>query len=267
MKDPVARILLGDEWFDELASTALYESEFEKLLFQEAARIFPEYHPIPFKIIVVSEYGDAKADFALIHRDYRNWWVVEAEMGHHSFNGHVLPQVRRLAHANYAEAEAQYLCVQSPSLDCPRVLEMIKGEPPRVLVIANVPVPAWSEHLRPYNASVAVFQIFRSKFNRYVFRINGEFPSENSEIISTCRCWEIHRFLKIDSPAQLDVKRGETVTLHHDTGAMEWERVDIADSVLLHALRDHPLQKNVIYEIVKQSDGTLAIRRSKTNRS
>lgn len=262
----MARILLGDEWFEELASTSLYETEFENILFQEASRIFPEYHPVQFKCIVVSEDGDAKADFALIHKDYRSWWVVEAEMGHHSLSGHVLPQVKRLSRATYAEAEAQYICDHAPHLDCVRVKEMIKGQQPRVLVVVNVPVPAWREPIRPYSAVLAILQVFRSQFNRCVYRLNGDFPSENNEIISTCRCWEIHRFLKIDSPTQLDIKRGETITLHHETGALEWERVDIADAVLLHALRDHPLQKNLVYEIVKQNDGTYAIQPSRSRK-
>ena len=259
----MAKILLGDEWFDELASTSLYESEFERLLFQESSRIFPEYHPVAFKTIVLSEDGDAKPDFALIHRQYRSWWVVEAEMGHHSLEGHVIPQVRRLSRSTYQDTEADYLCEQNPSLDCTHVREMIKGEQPRVLVVVNVPVPGWREQLRPFNALVAIFQIFRSKLNRYVYRVNGDFPSENNEIISTCRCWEIHRFLKIDSPTQLGIKRGENVTLYHETGAIEWERVDTADSVLLHALRDHPLKKGLLYEIVRQGDGTLVIQVSK----
>jgi hypothetical protein len=255
----MARILLGDEWFEEMASTSLYETEFERILFQEASRIFPEYHPVPFKCIVLSDDGDARADFALIHKDYRSWWVVEAEMGHHSLSGHVLPQVKKLSRAAYTETEADYLCNHAPDLDCGRVKEMIKGQQPRVLVVVNVPVPAWRDSIRPYSAVLAIFQIFRSQFNRYVYRLNGDFPAENNAIISTCRCWEIHRFLKIDSPTQLELKRGEKIILHHETGALEWERVDIADAVLLHALRDHPLRKNIVYQIIKQGDGTYTI--------
>jgi hypothetical protein len=259
----MAKILLGDEWFDELASESLYESEFENILFQESERIFPDYHPVPFKTIVVSPDGDAKADFALVHRDYRSWWVVEAEMGHHPLEGHVVPQVRRLARAAYQEAEADYLCEKGSVLDRARVREMIKGGQPRVLVIVNTPVPGWKEQLRPFNAVVAIFQIFRSKMNRYVYRVNGDFPSENDEIISTCRCWQIHRFLKIDSPTQLGVKRGEVVTLYHESGAIEWERIDTVDEVLLHALRGHPLDKRFVYEIVRRGDGTLGIQVSR----
>jgi hypothetical protein len=249
-----------------MASTSLYETEFEHILFQEAAHIFPEYHPVPFKTIVLSEDGDAKADFALIHKGYRTWWVVEAEMGHHSLDLHVIPQVRRLSRANYTDTEAQYLSDQAPALDCAQIKEMIKGQQPRVLVVVNVPVSGWREHICPFGAALAIFQIFRSQFNRYMYRLNGDYPAEDKEIISTCRCWEIHRFLKIDSPTQLDIKRGQTIMLHHESGALEWERVEIADAVLLHALRDHPLQKNVVYEIVKQGDGSYAIQPSRTGK-
>lgn len=260
----MARLLIGNDWYEELASTSLYESEFENILFQEASRIFPEYHAVPFKCLVVSEEGDAKADFALVHKDYRSWWVVEAEMGHHSLNGHVVPQVRKLSQANYTDSEAQYLCDHARHLDCFRIQEMIKGQQPRVLVVANVPVPGWREAVQPYSAVVAVFQIFRSQLNRHIFRLNGDFPSENSQIISTCRCWEIHRFLKVDSPTQLEVKRGETIILQHETGALAFERIDMADAVLLHALRDHPLKKNIVYEIVRRNDGAFAIQPSRT---
>jgi hypothetical protein len=263
----MAKILIGDEWFDEMASTSIYESEFEKLLFQEAGQIFSDYFPVPFKTVVFSQDGDAKPDFALVHKDYRSWWVVEAEMGHHSLQGHVLPQVRRLSRANYDEPEAQYLCQNNTALDPARVREMIKGERPRVLVVVNIPVQGWPEQLRPYDAVVAIFQIFRSKFNHYAYRINGDFPSENYEIISTCRCWEIHRFLKIDSPANLGVERGAIVTLHHETGAIEWQRADTGGVALLHAVRGHPLEKGVVYEILRQGDGTLAIQRSKKKTS
>ncbi|HEX5714800.1 MAG TPA: hypothetical protein VF179_01500 [Thermoanaerobaculia bacterium] len=263
----MARILVGEEWFDELASTSLYESEFESILLQEARKVFSEYYVVPFKTIVLSEEGDAKPDLALIHRQYRRWWVVEVEMSHHSLTGHVLPQVRRLARANYGDAEVAYLWEQSPDLRRSSLVEMFKGSPPRILVVANAPVPGWIERLRAFDALVAVFQVFRSRTNKYLYRLNGEFPSdEDVEIISTCRCWALHRFLKIDSPAQLEIKRGEVVSIHHETGTLQWERVDTADSVLLHALRDHPLEPSTIYEIVRSTDGVLSIRLGKVSR-
>ena len=259
----MARILHNDEWFEEVASRGHYETEFEKVLQQEAKHLFTSYHFIPFKVTVSSkEDADArKPDFALIHKSYRSWWVVEVELAHHSFDGHVLPQVTTLARAEYGQAEADYLCSRNPTLDKNKVIEMFKGDVPRVLVIVNAPVDGWAEQLRAFNARVVVCQIFRSRLNRYALRLNGEYPSENDEIVSTCECSQVlHRFLEIHAPAQLPLQKGEQTLLYYEGQASQWKRIDTAGKVFLFALRDHDLKPGKRYEIIRQGDGTLMIR-------
>ncbi len=261
----MARILHNDEWFEELSSREHYETEFENVLAQEAHRLFGNFHLIPFKTTVVSELdADVRIpDFALIHKSYKSWWVVEVELGHHSLEGHVLPQVRTLARAKYGPAEAEYLCGRLASLSQEKVIEMFKGSQPRVLVIVNVPAPGWAEHLRPFGAAVAICQIFRSRLNRYVLRLNGEYPSEDETVITTCECSPlIHRLLSLHAPTQLPLQPGERVLLYYEAQASEWERIDTAGEVYLHALRDHNLLPGRRYEIVRQSDETLVIRPS-----
>jgi len=259
----MARILHNNEWFEEISSRGHYEAEFERVLRQEAPQLFPDYHFVPFKTTVFSEVDadSREADYALIHRNYRSWWVVEVELGHHSFNGHVLPQVRTLTRAYYGLAEVDYLCSKSSVLDRDKVTEMLKGSPPKVLVIVNSIVPGWAEQLRPFEARVVICQIFRSRFNKYVMRINGEYPAENEEVITTCECDHlIHRFLKVHAPTQLSLDSDGRVLLYHGGQATEWERIDTAGQVYLHALRDHNLRVGKRYEIIKQGDGTLAVR-------
>ena len=70
----------------------------------------------------------------------------------------------------------------------------------------------------------------------------------------------IHRLLRISSPAHLPLQRNERVLLYHEGKASEWERVDTAGAVFLHALRDHDLTPGKLYEIVRQGDETLVIR-------
>ena len=259
----MARILYNDEWFEEIASRGHYETEFENVLQQEAKYLFTDYYFIPFKITVYSkEDADARRpDFALIHKSYRSWWVVEVELAHHSLNGHVLPQVRTFARAEYGRDEADYLCRRNPTLDKDKVVEMFKGAIPRVLVVVNAPVDGWAEELRLFDARVVVCQIFRSRLNRYVLRLNGEYPSENDEIVSTCECSQVlHRLLEIHAPTQLPPQTDGPVLLYHEGQASLWERIDTADQVFLHAVRDHDLKPGKRYEIIRQGDGTLMIR-------
>jgi hypothetical protein len=261
----MARILHNDEWFEEISSRGHYETEYEKVLAQEAQKLFTHFHLIPFKTAVSSEIdADTRIpDFALVHKNYKSWWVVEVELGHHSLEGHVLPQVRTLARAKYGQTEADYLCGRLPALDRAKIMEMFKGSPPRVLVVVNVPVPGWAEQLRAFEAMVVICQIFRSQHNRYVLRLNGEYPSEDETVLTTCECSPmIHRLLALHAPTQLPLQPDERVLLYHEGQASEWERVDTAGEVYLHALRDHNLTPGRRYEIVRQSDETLLIRLS-----
>ena len=259
----MARILHNDEWFEEIASQGHYESEFEKILQQEAERLFANYHFVPFKTTVYSaEDADArKPDFALIHHSYRSWWVVEIERGHHSFNSHVLPQVRTLARAEYGQAEADHICSRNPALERNKVIEMFKGDSPRVLVVVNAPVDGWAEQLSSFDARVVICQIFRSRSNRYVLRLNGDYPSENDEVVTTCECSQtLHRLLEIHAPTQLPILENERVWLYYEGQASQWKRIDTANQVFLHALRDHDLRPGKRYEIIDQGDGMLVIR-------
>ena len=261
----MSRILHGDEWFEEIDSRGHYEREYEKIIQQEAERLFVGYHFIPFKTMVYSsEDADARVpDFALIHQSYRSWWVVEVELGHHAFSGHVLPQVRTLTRAKYGQPEVDYLCRSNPSLNRDKVIEMLKGEGPRVLVIVNAPVENWAAQLRPLGAKVAICQVFRSRFNRYILRLNGDYPYDNDEIITNCECpLLLRRMLEIHAPAQLPLRRNECTLLYYKGQASEWQRTDTGDKVYLHALRGHNLRPGKRYEIVRQSNGTLAIRPS-----
>ena len=261
----MARLLYNDEWFEEVSSRAHYEAEFEKVLEQEASRLFQSYYFVPFKRAVSSEYDPdtRKPDYALIHKEYRHWWVVEVELAHHSLNGHVLPQVRTLARAQYGIAEVEYLCEQNPVLDKQRFEDMCKGSPPRVLVIADAPVPKWFEALREYRVAIAICQVFRSRMNKYVLRINGEFPEVDDEVLTTCTCEvSFHRFLRIDAPAALELDRQEPVALYHHGEETLWRRTDTADTVFLVAQCDHDLVQGTTYEISRHADGRLIIRKA-----
>src|SRR5262245_11308178 len=124
----MARILVDGTWYDELAPTALFEADYERIFVRHAGAIFPSWTTVPFKCDVVGDDGEkVKPDLALIGRDYKTWWVVEVELAHHSFADHVLPQVRRLATGDYGEYQANFLCRKRPSLARRRVMAMMKG--------------------------------------------------------------------------------------------------------------------------------------------
>src|SRR4051812_24691321 len=97
--------------------------------------LFPGFVAVPFKSIVSSDSGSARADYALIENGYRSWWVVEVELSTHSLHGHVIPQVSVLANARYGADEARLLAARASHLEERRLVSLMKGLPPRVLVV------------------------------------------------------------------------------------------------------------------------------------
>jgi hypothetical protein len=259
----MARILSQREWFDQIASTAMYETEFESIITTYADVLYPEYYVVPFKATVSAEDSTAKADLALIEKNYRQWWVGEVEMGHHSLESHVLPQVRTLSRAVYGEEEALRLSAKCPALNSARLLDMMKGTQPRVLVIVNTPRPAWAPVLRRYDALLAVFEIFRSQKNEFLFRLNGEQPASMPDLLSTCSFDPLlPRFLIVNSPGALNAAPRSKISIFYDNQITVWERIDSADKVWLSPVGPNPLSPSMKYEILRRATGEMTFRES-----
>jgi len=257
----MAKILFNDCWFEELAPNAVYEASFEAVLMTQAERLWPEYFAVPFKSTVFSPDDAARADFALVERNYREWWVGEVEMGHHSFEGHVLPQIRTLASATYGASEADRLCRSDARLSPARMLDLMKGKQPRVLVVVNTPRPDWVAPLNRYDAWLAIVEAFRSERNEFVYRVNGKHPTGASEVVTVCRHDAVlPRWLVVESPASLGGKNSEKLRIFYEDRIAEWVRVDTADKVYLRADSVNPLPARQDFEILKRPDGSLSFR-------
>lgn len=258
----MAKILHNGDWYVQLSTEALYEEEYERILLQHAENLFPSYKLLQFKKTVNSDTGAAKADFALVHKKYRDWWVVEAELGHHPYEGHVRPQIETLSRAYYGEDEARYLITTAPELDEERIFSMIKGHQPRVLVIVNIPKADWARDLKRYNALVTVLEVFRSSLNKYLYRLNGDQPPESTSQSSLCSV-DLARMLKLHSPGILPIRHGEKMMISFRNGITEWSRLDIQNAVYLTSAKPVSLDRKSKYMLVGLEDESFALYESK----
>jgi hypothetical protein len=263
----MAKILVRDDWYEQVAPTAMYEGEFETIFLQNAGHVFPEFHVVPFKVLVDSAYGSAKPDLALVDRSYRNWWVVEVELSHHSLTGHVLPQIQVFATGQYSEQHAAHIARQSAELNPSLITDMLKGQPPNVLVVVNAPRPDWAPVLKRFGALVTVFEVFRSGHGRQVFRLNGEQPLIPSEMISFCEFDRLlPKFLRVLSPASLPASDGDILQILYQEQVTLWKRVDASDAVWLVPLGPNPLTPGGPYQIILAESGDLSISSTKKER-
>jgi hypothetical protein len=259
----MARILLDSQWLESLNSSALYEVEFERIVRQKSSLLFPGFYCVPFKKTVFSEEDAARPDYALVEVEYREWWVVEMELAHHSLEGHVLPQVTTLSRARYGQEEATYLAEQAEALDRLWLRDLMKGQVPRVLVVVNQARPEWVDPLRLVRAELAVFEVFCSDRNKYAYRFNGFAPAGPGQILSRCKLdRDLPWMLRIDSPAALNVRRNDWVSVAFGPVTTKWQRIDASDSVWLVPQSRVPLKRNREYELVRVEDGSFRLQES-----
>jgi hypothetical protein len=253
------RLLFNQEWFDSLSSEGQYETDFEGIVVSRAGILFPDYFAVSFKKAIHSDNDSRIPDFALIEKRYRNWWVVEIEMAHHSLHGHVLPQVQTFANGKYGTEHVEYLVAHSKEIDPVVVGDMVKGTQPRVLVVVNKTCADWVEPIRRHGGLLAVVEVFRSGRNQHVLRVNGEAPrSIAPQMVSTCRLDSlVPRLLQIDSPAALGVDAGGTLSITFGQGITDWQRVETQRSVWLNPLGRNPLTAKKTYMIMRDQNGLL----------
>jgi hypothetical protein len=248
------------EWYDEISPLALSEAEFEGLLIQNANLIHPASVVVPYKKTVYADGSSARADLAIIPRDYRHWFVIEVEMVRHPLYRHVLPQVRTLRDGHYDQEHVAYLVGKSPMLVEAKVSDMLRGQPPSVIVLINKPDEEWRRELGRYGAYVLVFEIFRSRNNRHIFAIDGELPRSTPGILTELSFGLLPRCLRVASPAALAFGGSERVPIFVDGQVTYWERFQTATGVYLTPVGSMPLTPGRKYALVRGADGRHAIR-------
>jgi hypothetical protein len=256
----MAKVLFENRWYEEVAPTGVYESVYEAMVKAHAIYLWPRFHAVHFKANVYAGMAGVKADFVLVERNYSEWWVVEVEMEHHSLEGHVLPQTRKLGEAAYGDSEAEKLCEMCPALDLAKVKAMFRDHPPRVLVVVNKPRPDWVKPLANVDAMVAVFEIFRSDQDQHLFRVNGDHPVGTAELVSVCRFDELmNRWLLVENPISLRTPGQKKIMIEFNGHTTEWTRYAAAGKVWLYTESGpNPLPDRFDYELTRRGDGQLA---------
>lgn len=203
------------EWYDEIDGTSFYEINFEEILLSKINYVYPDFLGVKFSIKITNLDGEsAKPDLAIIRKDYLEWYVIEVEMGRHSWEDHVEKQVRVFSTGIYhAEKIAEYMKNKNDELDIVRLEEMITNYQPKVLVVVNEEKWEWEKNIKKYNALLSVFQIYRGTNGLEVFRVAGAIPFIYKDK-SPCRFLKgSNRILEVSSPTFITEKDGSELSI------------------------------------------------------
>jgi len=256
----MARVLINNKWYKEISPAGIYESYYEAMVKKQARRMWPRFHPVHFKANVHAGLSPGvKADLALVERSYYEWWVVEVELDHHSLEGHVLPQTRKLAAAKYGDDEAIKLCDECKDLDLAKTKKMVKECQPHVLVVVNKPKPDWAKRLAEFDAKLVVFEMFEAGPEEFVFRVNGDHPIGVCDVITTCRFDPLMtRWLSIETPISFDGMPQKEFSIEFNGCTTTWRKSEQDGQLWLHTQGPNPLPDKWDYQLIRLGDGRLS---------
>lgn len=168
----------NSDWFDEIDPLSFYEKHFEETFLSKIHEVYPDFIGIPFSLKVTANNSEnSKPDLAMIRKDYKEWYVIETEMGRHSWVGHVEKQVRVFSTGYYPPKKvAEYIKLKNSTLDLVKLENMIESMQPKVMVIVNEPKPLWEKEIKKYNSYLSVFQIYKGLNGFELYRISGDTP-------------------------------------------------------------------------------------------
>lgn len=262
----MAKLRHKDQWFIEIDPQAFFETEFEAVILQNVHLLCHDATLIPFKQTVFSsEYESKRPDLALIDNQYRFWWVIEVELASHSLSSHVIPQTRVLVDGRYGDEHVEALMRQAPSLDRARLEAMMRGEPPKVVVISNRYHERWERELGSIGVAYSVFNVFRSALNNDIFLFDGSLPEESGDHVTVLTpARGIPRFFRVHSPGALPVATGEALLMLVNGRQTRWRRVDIKNQCYLAVEGRVSINADRPYIVERLDDGNLAIREGGT---
>ncbi len=201
------KVFVGESEYSAVSNLGMLEDHFEQIIYQHAHQLYPGYYVVPFAPLVESLHGANQPDIALVSRNLDYWYVVEAEMAHHSLNGHVLPQVRTFAHANYATRQViEALQSGLPKVDQRDLIRLVRDVHPEVLVIVYGSASDWREPLLGVPSLLHEIRLFRPLQGPPVLYMDGPTLRQPSLLAFSC----VHR-IEMASLLFLDGTMGDTI--------------------------------------------------------
>jgi hypothetical protein len=180
------RLYMDGEWFDAVPPGSTYEAEFESLIQDHAGSLFPGFLCARFDPLLITPLGNVQPDLILVDSDYRTWNIVEVELSTHSITRHVKPQIEKIQTARLDHTHADWLVARDPRFDRERLACLVRDVPHGTVLLANAPTPHWDDALSSLTGvQRAVVEVYRSRLNRTILRVNGSQPTTPGNIVTS----------------------------------------------------------------------------------
>lgn len=234
------------------------ETEFEHEVVGALARAYSRYVCFLFGgTFVHPECGAKRPDLVLVAKDLSHWFVVEVEIGSHSLEHHVLPQVRAFV---YGEPQADCASSLASKLEISqqRAETLVRLVPKAVAVITNRRDDQWSAAIRALNAQMLVMSRFSSPSGLRAVGIEGELRAVQ-ESLGFGKFSAVDRSVRF--PRRTPLPEGVIELVDQSGAATDW-RVSFGVGALwvTKVLGTPSISDGHVLQLVRTRDGRLLLR-------
>ena len=232
-------------WYDELKVIAPYrEYQYDRIIQSHLQTLFPEYYALYYDRTIKQPLHQrgSKPDFAMIRKDFNEWWIVEVErVEDNLFN--VRKQIEDFVNGEYNPiTEARYLYKNSENSIDYDGLYIVTQSPPKVMVIVDDADSKWETELEDLNPVTCILKLYRNKNGHDVLSISGDYPYIFEEE-SHCYFFDaMKNLLLLTNPDILDP------VFDQKQNKFLWARKTIA-FCKKHLLKQNIIEKKDIYVI------------------
>lgn len=205
--------------FALIESNSWSEDYFETVIMNFAEAIFPHHFCFPFKHDLFYLGEKVRPDLILIDKNYRDWWLVEVELEHHSWFAHIQNQINKILNAEITNTHVEKMKKHVKVLDLSRVEVLMKQVKHKTLVIVDSEPKSWMDDLQSTEARLITIQVYRNSMNEHIIRCDTALPITGSPIVSylsPSRESLVPGWLEIESPHHLSTRDGKVVVCCED---------------------------------------------------
>jgi hypothetical protein len=152
---------------------AMSEPEFETHVVIALGEAYPNHHCVLFGGRFEYEGRFHCPDLALVAADFSHWFVIEVELFHHSFDGHVFPQVSAFRYGT-PQQDCQVSLAKGLGIDLSRAATLIAKVPRSVAVIVNAHHQRWRYALEAHSIQYVVMTVYGSNGSGYGIEMDGD---------------------------------------------------------------------------------------------
>lgn len=171
------RIVVGDCVKERLLRLtdpdAPTEAEFEYQVVRALTCFFPKHRCIVFTGGFRLDAEVFRPDLALFASDFSHWFVIEVELVSHSFERHVLPQVRAFRYGEPLDDCVKQIA-NALEVAPAQAITLVRHVPRNVAVVANKREAAWEIALRSHSIQLLAVSAFSSHAGPNALELEGD---------------------------------------------------------------------------------------------